>query len=151
MAQVCHWQALTSIRLMGDSIYRKVMIRFNLQQFYDASLANRVPGQTLHQRVKLLIGNRHLRCAPGLSPVELSPIKAPGTQPNPKPVVDQHFHPIRALVREQIRTMRSGTAKHLNNSGQRCIRPGAHIQWRSRQPDLVDADHCNSSRNSARH
>ena len=83
---------------MGDSIYRKFMIRFNLQDTNDTGLANRLPTQALHQSVNLLICNRHLRGAPGLSPVELATIKAPGTQPYSKPVMDQQLDPVRAFI-----------------------------------------------------
>ena len=83
---------------MGDSIYRKFMIRFNLQDTNDTGLANRLPRPALHQSVNLLICNRHLRGAPGLSPVELATIKAPGTQPYSKPVMDQQLDPVRAFI-----------------------------------------------------
>lgn len=126
---------------MGDSIYRKFMIRFNLQDTDDTGFANSVPWQALHQCVKLLIGNRHLCGAPGLRPVELSPVKASGAQPDAESIMDQHLHSVGAFVSKQIRTVRSGTTKDLNDTGQRFIGPGAHIQGFSGQPDLIDPDH----------
>ena len=135
---------------MGDSIYRKVMIRYNLQETDDACFTDSLPGQTLNQRTELLIAERQLRGAPGFSPVKLAAVEPAGTQPDAKTIVDQHLHPVGAFVSEKIRTMRPGTAKHLHHPGQRRVRPGAHIQRLGGQPDLIDADHYRSSRSSAR-
>ncbi len=43
---------------MGDSIYRKGMIRYNLQDTDDTGFTDSLPGQTLNQRTELLIAER---------------------------------------------------------------------------------------------
>lgn len=151
MTQVCHCRPLSSIRSLGDSIYRKLMIRFTLQDADHTGFADALPGQALYQRLQLFVTERMLRRSPRLAPVELAAVQTPGTQPDAQAVVDQHLHPVGALVGKQIRTMRPGTAKDLNHPRQCRIRASAHIQRLGGQPDLINTDHCNSSRSSARH
>lgn len=110
-----------------------------------------LPGQPLNQSNQLLIGQTQLISTPGFAPLELAPVQPTGTLLDTPAIMNQHLHPIAPFVGKQIRTMRPGRAKHLNDTRQRLIWPGPHIQWLCGQPGLVSADHGNSSRRSATH
>ena len=113
--------------------------------------AQALPGQALHQGGQLLFSQAQLIATPGVPPMELAPVQAAGAQPDAEAVVDQHLHAIAPAVGEQVSLMWLRRTEHLDDSGQGLVRPGAHVQGLGGQPDLVDADHCSSSRNNARH
>ena len=56
-----------------------------------------------------------------------------------------------AAVGEQISTVRLRRTEYRHYTGQCGFGAGAHVHRLGGQPDVVDADHRNSSRNRARH
>lgn len=65
--------------------------------------------------------------------------------------MDQHLHPVASLVGKQVGAMGSGRTEDLNDSCQSFIRSRPHVQRFGGQPDLINADHPNRSRNKAAH
>ena len=123
--------------------------QFVLQGVNDTRFTQALPGQSLDQRLKLFLIHNQVIATPGFGPVKLPPVQTSGTQPQSQPIVHQYLYPIAALVGKGIGTVWSGAAEHLDYPGQCLVRPGTHVQWLGGQPDLINTDHCNSSRSSA--
>lgn len=72
-------------------------------------------------------------------PDELALVQAPGGQPDADAVVHQHLDAVGTLVGEQIGVMRTGRAEHGDDSGQRRVCAGAHVQRYRGKPGSLDA------------
>lgn len=121
-----------------------------LQSADNTRFTQALPGQSLDQSLKLFLIHNQVLATPGFGPMKLAPVQASGTQPQSQPIMYQYLDPVGALVGKRIGTMRPGAAEHLNHPGQCLVRTGAHVQWFGGQPDFVNANHCSSSRSSAR-
>jgi len=68
------------------------------------------------------------------------------TEPEPKAIVDQHFHPARSSVGKEIRVMRSCLTEDAHDSRKCRIGTSAHVERFDREPRRIDPDHVISSR-----
>ena len=76
-------------------------------------------------------------------------MQAPGTQPNPKAIVNQHLHARGTSVGKQIGVMRTRLTEHPDDSGKRRVRAGAHVQRLDCHPHRIDPNHLSNSRSKA--
>ncbi len=88
----------------------------------------------------------HAAIAPNESPL----VQPARTQPQTEAVVNEHLESVGAAVRNQVRVVRAGCAEHGNDTRQRRIRAGAHVDRCNGQPHRFNADHRSQSRNRRR-
>ena len=79
-------------------------------------------------------------------PSEPALAQASRRQPYADAVVHQHPHAIGPAVGKQVRVMRPCCPEHRNHPRQGGFCARAHVQRLHRQPQLIDANHRNSSR-----
>src|SRR5210317_2231264 len=100
-----------------------------------------LPGQAHYQGLELLaIQCDSVALAQG-APHELALVQSACGQPKAIAVMYQHLHPIGALVGKNVGAVRFGFAKRTHYPCEGGIRPRAHVQRLTRQPDLVHPDH----------
>lgn len=110
-----------------------------------ADTTDLMPGQPDHQCLQLLRTQGNPFALPGLAPNKATLVQATRREPQAKAIVHQNLSAVTAFVGKQVGTMGFGFTEHLHDTGQRRIRPSAHIQWFGLHPDLIDLDHaCNA-------
>lgn len=84
---------------------------------------------------------RSLRSEADSGPHKAPPVEPARAQPHADPVVDQNPHAIGSGVGKEVRVVRPGAAEDLDDTSQRRVGACSHIQWRSRYPDGINANH----------
>jgi hypothetical protein len=63
----------------------------------------------------------------------------------------QHFHPGGRAIGKEVGLVWSRLAEGFNDPTEQGVDAGPHVEWSSRKPDLINADHRSHSRNQAPH
>src|SRR6266704_174194 len=79
------------------------------------------PRQSHHDRLQLLVAQRHATIMSHTSADKAAFVKPSRTQPQAKAIMHQHLHTIGALVHEQVRMMGSRFTEHIHDAGKRFI------------------------------
>ena len=103
------------------------------------------PGQAQNQGVELHPVQRQ-RPVTG-TPAETSLVQTPVSQPDAVAVMHQHLHPVAASIGEQVGLVWYRRTKHLNHPRQDRFHPSAHVERFHRQPQGINPNHRNQSRN----